>query len=129
VAPGHGGLKVDQACRIKELEPGDARLERLVAALAPNKAILQGASKLADYSRTAITPPHRRTISLRPARSACRGAYEYRRQRSCYPDAPPCPPPFSFTFTPFARFWECCASVDDNGHSFAGADTRCIWRI
>lgn len=42
----YGGLKVDQARRMKELERENARLKRLVADLALDKAILQEASKL-----------------------------------------------------------------------------------
>lgn len=43
----HGGLKVDQARRMEDLERENARLKRLVADLALDKAILQEASKLA----------------------------------------------------------------------------------
>ena len=39
-------LKVDQARRMKDLERENARLKRLVADLALDKAILQEASKL-----------------------------------------------------------------------------------
>lgn len=42
----YGGLKVDQARRMKDLERENARLKRLVADLALDKAILQEASKL-----------------------------------------------------------------------------------
>ena len=42
----YGGLKVDQARRLKELERENARLKRVVADLALDKAILQEASKL-----------------------------------------------------------------------------------
>lgn len=42
----YGGLKVDQARRMKELERENARLKRLVADLALGKAILEEASKL-----------------------------------------------------------------------------------
>lgn len=42
----YGGLKVDQARRMKELERENVRLKRLVADLALDKAILQEASKL-----------------------------------------------------------------------------------
>ncbi|MBU7587611.1 MAG: IS3 family transposase [Sphingopyxis terrae] len=41
----YGGLKVDQARRMKDLERENARLKRLVADLALDKAILQEASK------------------------------------------------------------------------------------
>ena len=37
----YGGLKVDQAKRLKELEKENARLKRLVADLALDKAMLQ----------------------------------------------------------------------------------------
>lgn len=42
----YGGLKVDQARRMKDLERENARLKKLVADLALDKAILQEASKL-----------------------------------------------------------------------------------
>ena len=42
----YGGLKTDQARRMKDLERENARLKRLVADLALDKAILQEASKL-----------------------------------------------------------------------------------
>ncbi|API61585.1 transposase [Sphingobium sp. GW456-12-10-14-TSB1] len=42
----YGGLKVDQARRMKDLERQNARLKKLVADLALDKAILQEASKL-----------------------------------------------------------------------------------
>jgi len=42
----YGGLKVDQAQRLKELERENARLKRVVTDLALDKAILQEASKL-----------------------------------------------------------------------------------
>lgn len=42
----YGGLKMDQARRLKELERENARLKRVVADLALDKAILQEASKL-----------------------------------------------------------------------------------
>ena len=42
----YGGLKVEQARRMKDLERENARLKRLVADLALDKAILQEASKL-----------------------------------------------------------------------------------
>jgi hypothetical protein len=46
VAQEYGGLKVDQARRMKDLERQNARLKKLVADLALDKAILQEASKL-----------------------------------------------------------------------------------
>ena len=42
----YGGLKVDQVRRMKDLERENARLKKLVADLALDKAILQEASKL-----------------------------------------------------------------------------------
>ena len=42
----YGGLKVDQARRMKDLERENVRLNKLVADLALDKAILQEASKL-----------------------------------------------------------------------------------
>lgn len=42
----YGGLKVDQVRRMKDLERENAQLKKLVADLALDKAILQGASKL-----------------------------------------------------------------------------------
>jgi len=42
----YGGLKVDQARRMKDPERENARLKKLVADLALDKAILQEASKL-----------------------------------------------------------------------------------
>jgi transposase-like protein len=42
----YGGLKIDQARRMKDLERENARLKKLVADLALDKAILQEASKL-----------------------------------------------------------------------------------
>jgi putative transposase len=42
----YGGLKVDRARRMKGLERENARLKKLVADLALDKAILQEASKL-----------------------------------------------------------------------------------
>ncbi len=41
----YGGLKLDQAQRIRELEQENARLKRLVADLALDKAIIQEALK------------------------------------------------------------------------------------
>jgi putative transposase len=37
----YGGLKVDQAKRLKELEQENGKLKRLVAELSPDKQILQ----------------------------------------------------------------------------------------
>jgi putative transposase len=42
----YGGLKIDQARRMKDLERENTRLKKLVADLALDKAILQEASKL-----------------------------------------------------------------------------------
>lgn len=42
----YGGLKVDQARRMKDLERENVRLKKLMADLALDKAILQEASKL-----------------------------------------------------------------------------------
>ena len=42
----YGGLQVDQARKMKDLERENARLKKLVADLALDKAILQEASKL-----------------------------------------------------------------------------------
>lgn len=42
----YGGLKVDQARRMKDLERENARLKKLVADLSLDKAILQEVSKL-----------------------------------------------------------------------------------
>ena len=42
----YGGLKTDQARRMKDLERENAQLKKLVADLALDKAILQEASKL-----------------------------------------------------------------------------------
>ncbi len=37
----YGGLKLDQARRLKELEKDNARLKRVVADLAPEKQVLR----------------------------------------------------------------------------------------
>ena len=46
MAQGIGGLKVDRARRMKDLERENARLKKLVADHALDKAILQEATKL-----------------------------------------------------------------------------------
>src|SRR3546814_17685822 len=58
----YGGLKVDQARRLKDLERENARLKRLVADLALDTPILQEASKL-----SLCAPP----VAARRASRAC----------------------------------------------------------
>ncbi len=41
----YGGLKIDQAQRLRELEQENARLKRLVAELSLDKAVIQEALK------------------------------------------------------------------------------------
>ena len=58
----YGGLKVDQARRMKDLERENARLKRLVADLALDKAILQEASKLTFYAPPAAAKRSSRSV-------------------------------------------------------------------
>jgi transposase-like protein len=41
----HGGLRIDQAKRMKELETGNARLKKTVAELTIDKIILKGVAE------------------------------------------------------------------------------------
>jgi putative transposase len=53
----YGGLKVDQAQRLKELERENARLRRAISDLTLDKLILQEAARGAEDRRSQITEP------------------------------------------------------------------------
>jgi transposase-like protein len=61
----YGGMKVDQAKRLKELEVENARLKKLVADLSLDKAILKEAAKV-----TFQLPPVAATALSRSAKSS-----------------------------------------------------------
>ena len=69
----HGGLRVDQARRLKRLEPENSRLKRAVADLTLDNQILRGVGgKLLSPSRRRQCVDHAKEIFGVSLRRACR---------------------------------------------------------